>query len=134
MEIKMKNGKNIQVDTIIGEGVSFEGTLISKEGLRIEGNVKGRIECESTLMISASARVQAEIVCENALIAGELRGTVIGKEVVEISRSGKIIADITTASLVMEAGAVFEGKCLMNYEGNSLCNQIAPPALLPESQ
>ena len=130
----MKNGKNNQVDTIIGEGVSFEGTLISKEGLRIEGNVKGRIECESTLMISASARVQAEIVCENALIAGELRGTVIGKEVVEISRSGKIIADITTASLVMEAGAVFEGKCLMNYEGNSLCNQIAPPALLPESQ
>jgi cytoskeletal protein CcmA (bactofilin family) len=116
----MRNGKDNQVHTIIGQGVSFEGTLISREGLRIDGNVKGRIECESTLMISTSARVQAEIICENAFIAGEVRGTVIGKKVIQISQNGKIIGDITTAGLVMEPGAVFDGKCLMNHESHDL--------------
>ncbi len=124
----MKSGNKNQVDTIIGQGVSFEGTLVSKEGMRIDGNVKGRIECESTLMISTSGRVQAEIICENAFIAGEVKGTVVGKRVIQISQSGKIIGDITTAGLIMEPGAIFDGNCLMNYENHDLNTPAGGPS------
>jgi len=114
----MKNGKDRQVVTIIGPGTSFEGDLISEEGLRIDGSLKGRIECQSTLVISRTARVQADIIGDDVLVAGEIRGTVTGKNIVEVSSGGRIIGDITTANLVMEPGAFFEGKCNMNHHAN----------------
>jgi cytoskeletal protein CcmA (bactofilin family) len=110
----MKNGKDRHVVTIIGPGVSLEGDLISEEGLRIDGSLKGRIECQNSLIISKTARVQADIIGDDVFIAGEVRGTITGKNIVEVSSSGRIIGDITTANLVMEPGAFFEGKCNMN--------------------
>jgi cytoskeletal protein CcmA (bactofilin family) len=114
----MGNGKDKQVTTIIGPGAHFEGTLTSLEGVRIEGGFKGRVECESILIISTTAKVQAEVVCEDVYVAGELRGNVIGKNVVELTQRGRIIGDITTANLIMEPGAVFEGKCNMNNQSD----------------
>ena len=110
----MKNGRDKPVTTIIGQDVCLEGTLISKEGLRIDGSLKGRIECESTLIVSKTAKIQADIVSNDVFVAGEVRGTITGKNVVEVSNGGRIIGDITTANLVMEPGAFFEGKCNMN--------------------
>jgi cytoskeletal protein CcmA (bactofilin family) len=114
----MSDGKDKQVTTIIGPGVHFEGTLTSHESLRIEGSFKGRIECESALIISATAKIQAEVVCEDVHVAGEVRGNVIGKNVVELTQRGRIIGDITTANLVMEPGALFEGKCNMSHQSD----------------
>jgi len=110
----MRNGKDEHVGTIIGPDVTFEGNLISKECLRIEGSIRGRVECESLLIISTTAKVEAEVICEDVYVAGEVRGNVLGKNLVEVTQQGRIIGNITTANLVMEPGAIFEGKCNMN--------------------
>jgi cytoskeletal protein CcmA (bactofilin family) len=110
----MRNGKDKHVGTIIGPDVTFEGTLISKECIRIEGSIRGRVECESLLIISTTAKVEAEVICEDIYVAGEVRGNVLGKNLVEVTQQGRIIGNITTANLVMEPGAIFEGKCNMN--------------------
>lgn len=114
----MKNGKDKQVTTIIGPGSHFEGTLTSQTGVRIDSGFTGRIECESVLVISTSAKVQAEVICDDVYVAGEVRGNVIGKNIVELTKEGRIIGDITTANLVMEPGAFFEGKCNMNHHSD----------------
>lgn len=111
----MKNGKDKHVATIVGQGVCFEGTLSSKTAIRIEGSVKGRVECESLVIIGATAKVEAEVVCEDAYVAGELWGDITGKNLVEVTQKGRVIGNIKSASLVMEPGAVFEGKCNMNH-------------------
>jgi len=111
----MKNGRDKQVTTIIGPGAHFEGTLTSQTGVRIDSAFTGKIECESVLIVSTSARVQAELICDDVYVAGEVRGNITGKNIVELTQNGRIIGDITTANLVMEPGAFFEGKCNMNH-------------------
>lgn len=114
----MRNGKDKQVATIVGQGVRFEGALISKTAIRIEGTVKGRVECESLLIISTTAKVEAEVLCDDVYVAGEVWGNITVKNLVEVTQKGRVIGNITAAYLVMEQGAIFEGKCNMNRQSD----------------
>ena len=102
-----------KIDTIIGPHTYIEGTLSSNACLRIDGRVKGRIECEGSLVIGPEAKVEAEIVAENVYIAGELIGNVLAKSRLEIIEKGKVYGDITTAKLVVDQDVIFEGRCHM---------------------
>ena len=103
-----------RIDTIIGHHAHFEGMISSKEGLRIDGSVKGNIKCEGCLVIGSSGMVAAEIVADNALIAGEFTGNITAKDRLEITEKGKVNGDVTTAKFVMAPGVIFDGRCHMN--------------------
>jgi cytoskeletal protein CcmA (bactofilin family) len=112
--MKIDKEKTATIDTIISSGTLFEGTLSSKEGIRIEGIVRGRIDCDASLVIGTTGKVDAEIVAESLLIAGEVTGsTITAKKHLEITASGKVYGDISTAKILIGQGAVFEGKCQM---------------------
>lgn len=66
----MKTGKEKtgKIDTIIGHNAHFEGTISSKESLRIDGSVKGNIQCEGTLVVGSEGKVESEIVADNVLV------------------------------------------------------------------
>ncbi|UCF84831.1 MAG: polymer-forming cytoskeletal protein [Desulfobacteraceae bacterium] len=105
-----------RIDTIIGDQVYFEGTISAKQGLRIDGSVKGKVHCEGTLVIGSKGKVAAETVADNVLIAGEFSGNITAKNRLEITEKGKVYGDITTANLVMAPGVIFNGKCNMSSE------------------
>jgi cytoskeletal protein CcmA (bactofilin family) len=114
----MKNGKDKKksIHTVIASEVFLEGILSSKEAIRIDGSFKGRIECESVLVIGETGKVEGDIVAETLLIAGELIGNATAKNHLEIRQNGKLYGDICTEALVMEPGVVFEGICRMSSE------------------
>ena len=103
-----------RIDTIIGHHAHFEGTISSKEGLRIDGRVKGNIQCEGCLVIGSAGKVAAEIVADNVLVAGEFTGNITAKDRLEITEKGKVNGDVTTARLVMAPGVIFDGRCHMD--------------------
>ncbi|MFH1293325.1 MAG: polymer-forming cytoskeletal protein [Pseudomonadota bacterium] len=103
-----------RIDTIIGHHAYFEGTISSKEGLRIDGSVKGNIQCEGSLVIGSAGKVAAEIVADNVLIAGEFTGNITAKDRLEITEKGKVNGDVTTVKFVMAPGVIFDGRCHMH--------------------
>jgi cytoskeletal protein CcmA (bactofilin family) len=111
--MKIGKEKSDKIGTIIGHNAHFEGTISSNQGLRIDGSVKGKIQCEGTLIVGSEGNVEAEIVANNVLIAGEFAGNVIAKNHLEITEKGKVRGEITTANLVMAPGVVFDGACHM---------------------
>jgi cytoskeletal protein CcmA (bactofilin family) len=111
--MKIGNQNTERIDTIVGYHVHFEGTMSAKQGLRIDGSVKGKIQCKGTLVIGSEGKVAAETVADNVLIAGEFRGNITAKNRLEITEKGKVYGDITTAKLVMAPGVIFNGKCNM---------------------
>ena len=126
----MKSYKDKEtVETIIGPHAFFEGTLSSDRGIRIDGKVKGKIECKSSLIIGNKGMVEAEIVVEEAFIAGELSGTILAGNRVTITEEGKVYGDIETPKLVIDRGVIFEGKCHMvsNEEGLEHPNSPSRP-------
>ena len=114
--MKIGNQNTEKIDTIVGSHVHFEGTMSAKQGLRIDGSVKGKIQCEGTLVIGSEGKVAAETVADNVLIAGEFRGNITAKNRLEITEKGKVYGDITTAKLVMAPGVIFNGRCNMFSE------------------
>jgi cytoskeletal protein CcmA (bactofilin family) len=111
----MKNAKKRaeRIDSIIGHHVYFEGILSSKESLRIDGRVKGKVECEGSVVIGSEGKVEGEILADNVFIAGELTGNATARNKLEITEKGKVYGDITTAKLVVDPEVIFEGKCRM---------------------
>ncbi len=99
--------------TIIGASVSVEGNFNGKGDVVIEGKLKGSIKTKQNITIGEQALVEAEIEAINAFIAGQVKGNIKAQENVELSKTAVVEGDITTKSISIEAGAVFNGQCSM---------------------
>jgi cytoskeletal protein CcmA (bactofilin family) len=65
-------------------------------------------------MVGEGAKVQAEISCGTVIVEGEVVGNIKATAAVELRRPAKVHGDITTPSLVIEKGVVFEGRSRMD--------------------
>lgn len=113
MGIIRKDKAQNNVDTIIGCKTIFEGILLSQEGICIEGIIKGKIECKGNVVVGKGGKIKADIIADNAFIAGQVDGNIKVKNRLEITSSGKVTGDIETSSLVIGDGVFFEGSCHM---------------------
>lgn len=113
MGIIRKDKTENHVDTIIGCKTIFEGTILSNEGICIEGTVKGRIECKGNVVVGRGGKITADIIADNAFIAGQVDGNIKVKNRLEITTSGKLTGNIETSSLFIGDGVFFEGSCHM---------------------
>lgn len=100
--------------TIVGKGAKLEGTVVSAGSLRIDGQVKGQINADGDVMLSPQSQVEADIRAQNVAVAGRFKGTIVVKGRAEISRGGRVEGNITSKTLVIEEGAVFQGQSIMD--------------------
>lgn len=110
--------------SVIDQYSNFDGTYNSTRDLRIEGQVKGTIECRGTLHIAQGANVNARVEAENISVAGELDGEITCRGRLQILPSGRVTGKIDTVTLVIHEGAFYEGELEMGgqdsrYSGRS---------------
>jgi cytoskeletal protein CcmA (bactofilin family) len=75
--------------------------------------VKGTLTSRDTLILGEHAFVDGEIVGNAVLIAGRFTGKIQARGRVEIQASAVVTGDIRTPCLMIEAGGVFDGQCLL---------------------
>ena len=98
----------------------LNGEIAFKDMLRINGHIAGRVISEKgTLIIDPSARVDACIDVAVAMIGGTVNGDVIGHQRVELGPEAVINGNISTRSLSMKPGAVFQGDCRLLKDEHS---------------
>ena len=100
--------------SLLGEGVEIQGDLSFAHGIRVDGMVRGKIRSEACLIIGPKGRVEAELAIRRVMINGEFHGAIHASERVEIQKEGRVYGDVYTPCLIIEAGALFEGKCNMH--------------------
>jgi cytoskeletal protein CcmA (bactofilin family) len=92
----------------------LDGELIFKDMLRVNGHIAGKVTSQhGTLFVDLSAQVDADIEVGVAVISGTVNGDVIAHERVELGPAAIINGNISTRSLTMKPGAVFQGDCRM---------------------
>lgn len=106
--------------SVIDRFSSFDGTYESSRDVRIEGKVKGAIECQGTVHIAQGANVNARIEADNISVAGDLDGDINCRGRLQILPSGKVRGKINTVTLVINEGAHYEGAMEMAAEDNRL--------------
>lgn len=101
--------------SFLGEGTSITGEVKFTEIMRVDSEVNGTITSENgSLLVMEKGRVKATVQAGTIEVSGIIEGTVTARNGVKIHPSGKVYGDIYTPSLIIENGAVFDGKCHMN--------------------
>ncbi|MDD4996753.1 MAG: polymer-forming cytoskeletal protein [Syntrophales bacterium] len=102
-----------EVRAFLGKGAEFNGKLMFNGSVRIDGDFKGQIYGNGTLVIGEGAELEADIRVDSVMISGEIRGQIDVKKQVRIYSTGKLLGDLNTPVFSVEEGAFFEGNCRM---------------------
>jgi len=119
----IKDLKPQTTDTVIGTGTTIEGKLQSNASIRVDGTVRGDIECKGDLYIGETAVLHSNVRASNIYHAGKIHGTVTTGGTLFVSDSGKIYGDLDVAKIQIAEGAVFEGTIIMKTEDGKAATQ-----------
>jgi cytoskeletal protein CcmA (bactofilin family) len=97
----------------IDQGSSFEGKLKFKDTVRIDGQFAGEITSENTLVVGETGLIEADIHSQTVIVSGTINGNLWAAKRVVLHKTGSVEGDVETPSLVMEEGAVLNGKLTM---------------------
>lgn len=109
------------IGSLIGAGLKIEGDVTFAGGLRVEGELKGRV-CGSgdpgdTLMVGESGRIEGEVLVPHCVVDGAVTGSVHAEALLELHSGARVIGDVHYAELAIHTGAVVEGALLFNSAG-----------------
>jgi len=108
-----KNEPNNELN-LIGSGTTMEGKIRTPGSIRVEGKVIGEIIASNSVAVGASGDVDGTISAKNITIGGKMKGAVQAQEKLVFENKAVIRGDIRAAKLVIDEGAVFDGKCVMS--------------------
>lgn len=96
----------------LGEGTLLEGDLNVRGALRVDGEIRGKIESSSSLIVGPHGVIESqELRVATLCVAGVVRGTLHVRERLEIQPGGRVIGHVVleTKGLVIAPGGQFEG-------------------------
>lgn len=111
--------------TLIGRDDHFEGTISAHKLIRVAGSVKGRIEAVS-VVIEAGGNVNAEVIADDVVVAGEYTGNLVCRKRLEVQASGRVSGRLETLKLVLQEGAAMDGEIHMTKPGEEPGVQVRP--------
>ena len=100
-------------------GTVVEGTVKSESDIRVDGVIKGSLNCSSKVIIGPTGFVEGEIRCTNAVIEGRFEGNLTVAELLNVRETAKVSGDVKTKQLIVQSGALFDVSCKMTSAGRS---------------
>jgi cytoskeletal protein CcmA (bactofilin family) len=95
----------------IGQGVTIEGKIISKQDIRIDGHIQGSVEvgdCE--LVLGPGSEMKGAVKARSVIVGGQLEGDVIATERLQIQTTGVLLGDVVSPRLIIQDGGLLRGK------------------------
>ena len=99
---------------LIANGTEVVGDVKSDSGIRVDGQLKGKMNIKGKVVIGNPGLVNGDIVCKQIEVSGNVNGNIHAAELVSLKSSAKINGEIVTRKLAIEPGAVFTGTCRMD--------------------
>ncbi len=112
-----KNQNDGRLDTVIGPQTSVKGDFRVTGGVRLDGQVEGRMDVTETVVTGSKSLLKGELHCRSAVIAGRIEGDVYAAEGVELQSGAQVFGNIISKGLVIQPDCVFQGNCTMALSG-----------------
>jgi cytoskeletal protein CcmA (bactofilin family) len=96
---------------VITSSLVIKGEIRGREDLYVDGEIQGSIHLtEGRVTIGPHGKISANVDAREVIIRGKVKGSVRGRERVEIGRTGEVSGDISTIRLAIEEGAQIHSK------------------------
>lgn len=114
--------------SIIGPGMNIVGDLVTDGTVRVEGRIEGTVRAGKAVVIGKGGEVVGDVLTQDAVIGGTVRGTVVAESRLELQSTCDIDGQIRvrSAHLQLEEGAVWNGQIQM-LDGTEALALPAPP-------
>lgn len=106
-------GKQSDLNGFLDTGSHINGELRFETTFRVDGKLTGVVRSAGDLVVGEGGEVEGEIEVGQVFVSGVVRGTIRATRRVQITPTGKVFADLETPALIVEDGALFEGRCAM---------------------
>ena len=107
------SGQQGDLNGFLDAGSHMTGELHFEDTFRIDGRFTGTVASDGDLIVGERGEVEGEIKVSRVHVSGTVRGALQAPECLDVTATGKILADVSTPKLTIEEGAYFEGRCSM---------------------
>jgi cytoskeletal protein CcmA (bactofilin family) len=108
-----KNQNGGRLDTVIGPQTSVQGDFCVTGGVRLDGQVEGRMEVSETIVTGPTSLLKGELHCRAAVVAGRIEGDIYALDIVELQTGAQVYGNISSKGLVIQPDCKFQGNCTM---------------------
>jgi cytoskeletal protein CcmA (bactofilin family) len=108
--------RTVAPSTSVDASTEFDGKLRCKQTLRIDGVLKGEIECERTVLVGECAKVYASIEADDVTVAGMVEGDISARRKITLERTAVVVGNLTTPGIVIEEGAKLKGRIVIGAD------------------
>jgi cytoskeletal protein CcmA (bactofilin family) len=95
--------------SIIGAGMRVVGDINADGVVKIEGTVVGTVRAGRQVLVGKGGEVEGDVISREAIIGGEVRGSIRADERVEIQATSVIHGDIAAKRLLVQEGGEING-------------------------
>jgi len=99
--------------TSVGPGSVFTGTIGGDGHTIVLGRVEGSSDLNGTLVVGEGGAWMGNVTAKNVVIAGQLEGTIVAQEKIEILSTAQIRGSLTSPVIAIAEGAVHDGEIHM---------------------
>jgi cytoskeletal protein CcmA (bactofilin family) len=121
-EIETTNAINL-----ISAGTQVKGDVESNSGIRIDGQLQGKMDIKGKVVIGASGQILGDIICQTLEISGQITGNVHAADLVSLKSTARMNGEIIARKLAIEPGAVFTGNCRMETDTDAKRKEVILP-------
>lgn len=104
----------------ISQGTIITGTVTSKGGFRIDGEIEGTLTTPNRVVIGKSGVLKGNLICDDADIEGRVEGKVTISNLLSLKSAAVIEGEVTVGRLAIEPGATFNATCEMKSSVKTL--------------
>jgi len=97
--------------------------------VKVEGTVVGTVRAGRQVLVAKGGTVEGDVMAREAIIGGEVRGSIHADERVEIQTASVVHGDIATKRLLVQEGGEINGVVRMG-EGATEAKRGSRPAAL----
>ena len=112
---------------MVGRGTSIKGDLKASSSVRVDGDVRGKIDCEDLVTIGSTGSVDGDVKAKNIVVGGKCNGNLYAQEKLVLESKSVVKGEIVAKRLVVDEGAIFDGACGMT-DGKSDGGKVGKPA------
>lgn len=115
--------------SIIGTGMRVVGDITADGVVKIEGTVVGTVRALRQVLVGKGGEVEGDVISREAIIGGEVRGSIRADERIEIQSTSVVHGDVAAKRLLVQEGGEINGVVRM---GESAVEEEAAPKAGPQ--
>jgi cytoskeletal protein CcmA (bactofilin family) len=109
--------------SIVAKDMTIVGNLETEGVVRIEGRVKGTVRAGAQVLIGQGAQLEGDLHTKEAVVGGDVIGSIHATERVELQTTASVTGNITTPRIAVLEGGKVSGEVRIEDQPDGLGSQ-----------